>query len=220
MNTSRERIQSLVQKGALPSREAEVLLAAVGAPSRTGWRLLLDPLERFGAVQLTLVGLVGALVGMALEYSGLVFDGYLDLHITPHAWRLAPSAVRALAAWPLGAFVLWLVSVVAGRRGRLIDFLGLVGVARLPSVLLAIPIAVILAAHGGPVATPGVLPVPVPALLAITALGLGGVACFIVLSYRGFVTASGLRGPKRVVAFVAGTLLAEVASKIIVVSLV
>jgi hypothetical protein len=218
MNTPRERIQGLVQKGALPSREAEVLLAALGAPAHKGW-LLLDPLERFGAVQLTLVGLAVALVGVALERCGLVFDGYLDLHLTHQAWRWQTSAVRALVAWPLGAFVLWLASLVAGRGGRLIDFMALVGVARLPSVLLALPIAVILAAHDGSSATPGALPVPTPALLAITALGLAGVAYFIVLSYRGFVTASGLRGSRRVVAFVAGTLLAEVASKIVLVSL-
>ena len=218
MTTPSERIQGLVQRGALPAEDAKALLAAVGAPRRArGAALLLDPLECLGAAPLTLIGLGAALLGVGLERSGLAFDGFLDLHITQQPWRWTTSLGHALAAWPLGALVLWLASLLAGRQGRLVDFLGLVGIARLPSVLLAIPSVLILGAAG---LTPGRMPAQLPSVLVITALALAGVAWLLVIAYRGFGTASGLRGAKRVVAFVAGVLIAEVASKLVFVWLV
>jgi hypothetical protein len=216
MTTSSDRIQALVQSGTLPSEDAEALLAAVGAPARPSWRRwLLDPMDCFSAVQLTWVGLGVALVGIALERFDVAFDGFLDLHLRREPWSLATSAVRAFVAWPLGALVLWLVSLVAGRQGRLIDFLGLVGVARLPLVGVALPLVLIAATRDFPSAGSTPVPVPTPALVLVTVMALAGVAWLIVLAYRGFVTASGLRGSKRIVAFVAGVLLAEAASQVV-----
>jgi hypothetical protein len=220
MTTARDRIQSLVQRGTVPPDEAEALLAAVGARGRPRWAsVLLDPLECFGAVQLTLVGLGVALLGIALERFGMAFDGFLDMHRTDAPWSLKQSLARALVAWPFGSLVLWLGSLVAGRQGRVVDFLGLVGVARLPIVLFAIPIAVITAVRGIPGApgSPGSAPAPV--IFAIVVFALAGVGWNIVLSYRGFVTASGLRGGKRIVAYVAAVLIAEFGAKFILASI-
>ncbi len=220
MTTTRDRIQSLVQNGTVPPDEAEALLAAVGAPGRRHWaRVLLDPLECLGAMQLALVGLGASLLGIAVERWGMTFDGFLDLHRTDAPWSLAQSLQRALVAWPLGALVLWLASLVAGRQGRFIDFLGVVGVARVPVVLFAIPIAAITAARGIPGAPASAGAAPAPVILAMVVFGLAAVGWNIVLSYRGFGTASGLRGGKRIALYVAGVLLAEFGSKFILASL-
>jgi hypothetical protein len=216
MNTPAERIRDLAAKGALPPEQAEDLLSALSpADAKRRRSLLIDPLERVPAERLALVGLAAVLVGMGLERFGLRFDGFLDLHVSHAPWPPLLSLVTAACAWPLGALLLWLVARAAGRQGRFIDFLGLVGVARVPLVVSAIPIALLASLSPLPAFTPGQPPQFSLAFVAIALLAVAGVSWRMVILYRGFVTASGLRGPRRVGAFVVALLLAEVASKVV-----
>jgi hypothetical protein len=118
-------------------------------------------------------------------------------------------------AWPLAALLLWLASLLAGRRGRFIDFLGVIGVARVPLVISALPLAALILIDPPPVWQPGQVPQFQPAVVALSMLALVGVAWFVVLSYRGFVVASGLTGARRWGTFIAAALAAEVSSKML-----
>jgi hypothetical protein len=218
MTTPAERIRSLSAKGALPPEQAEDLLSALSpAGGNRGRSLLIDPLERVPAERLALVGLLAALAGIALERFGLRFDGFLDLHVSQTPWGTLPSLLDAACAWPLGSALFWLAARAAGRQGRFIDFLGLVGVARVPLVVFAIPIALLSALSPPlPALARGQLPPFSAVMVAHVILALFGIVWFVVILYRGFGTASGLRGPRRIATFVAASLLAEVAAKLVI----
>jgi hypothetical protein len=214
MTTSDVRIRQLVEKGALPPDQAQELLTALQAPAARP-RLLLDPLMRFGGERLSLVGAGALLAGAALGQLRINFDGFLDIHIGPHALGLPETALQSLVAWPLPALLLWLASLLAGRQGRFIDFLGVVGVARVPMVLFSLPLAALVLIDPPPVLQPGQLPHVSAAMMALSLLGLTGIGWGVALQYRGFVTASGLKGARRWIAFVVAALSAEVLSKML-----
>jgi hypothetical protein len=216
MTTPSERVRGLVQKGSLPADDAGELLAAVGVsapPSRA--QLLIDPLERFDAARLCLAGLGGALAGVAVSRLGVRFDGFLDLHHTGSRFRLAVSLLDAVSAWLPAALVFWVVSLVAARQGRFVDFLALIGVARLPLVAFAVPIALVSKVAPVPVPAPGQVPALGIGVIVIVTCALASLGWVLTLAYRGFGTASGLRGPRRVVAFVTAVVLSEAASKLV-----
>jgi hypothetical protein len=214
MITPSERIHDLVQKGALPAEQGETLLDALKQePSRKS-RLWLDPLERFGGERLALVGAALVLLGAALRPFGVAFDGFLDTHFVEGPPRWAHVLAEAAVAWPLGALLLWGISLVVARQGRFIDFLGLVGVARVPVLLVGVVLAIV-----APLSPPGFSPDHPPELtgrlLAMVVVGCVMLPWQIVLLYRGFGTASGLRGARQIVAFMVGLLLAELGSKMV-----
>jgi Yip1-like protein len=214
MTTSNVRIRELVEKGALPPEQAKDLLAALhepGAARRPS--LLLDPLMRFGGEWLSCIGAVAVIAGAALGRLRINFDGFLDLHIGSHPLGVLEAALQALVLWPYGALVLWLASLVAGRRGRFIDFLGVVGVARVPLVVFALPMAVRVLIDPPPVLQPGQMPQVGPTVLAMSFVFLIGLIWFVMLAYRGFVVASGLTGARRWIAFIVAVLVAELTSK-------
>lgn len=216
MTTSSVRIRELVEKGALPPEQAQALLAALNAPSAPRRpSLLLDPLMRFGGEWLSLVGAVAVLAGVALGRLRINFDGFLDMHIGSHALGLPEASVQTLVAWPLGAIALWLAALLAGRQGRFVDFLGAVGVARVPLVIFSLPLAALILIDPPPVWQPGQMPQLQPALMALSMLAFAGVIWSVVLSYRGFVVASGLTGTRRWAAFLAAVVVAEVSSKML-----
>lgn len=218
MTTSSTRIRELIEKGALPPEQADALLAALNAPAAPHQAsLLLDPLMRFGGEQLSLVGAIAVLAGAALGRLRINFDGFLDMHIGPHPLSVLEAGVQAFLLWPFGALVLWLASLLAGRRGRFVDFLGVVGVARVPMLIFALPMAARALIAPPPVLQPGQMPQVGPALLALALVFFIGLIWFGMLTYRGFVVASGLTGARRWVAFIAAVLVAEVLSKILLV---
>jgi threonine/homoserine/homoserine lactone efflux protein len=93
-----------------------------------------------------------------------------------------------------------------------------VGAARVPVVLLGLVMAIV-----APLSPPGITPDHPPQLtgrlIAIAVVGCVTLAWQLVLLYRGFSTASGLRGARRISAFMVGVLLAEFGSKMVLAEL-
>jgi hypothetical protein len=206
-------VRNLAHRGVLPEDQAEALLEALNPAAPARRSVFTDPLDRIAAERLVLLGLAATVVGIGVERLGVRFDGFLDTHITSPAPSLVTSVLDAVAAWPFAATILWLVARAAGRQGRWIDFIGLVGVARVPIVACALPIAVRALVQPPPVLAPGQLPTLGLGMFIAVVFGLAGLVWCVLILYRGFVTASGLRGARRVVAFVLALLLAEVATK-------
>jgi hypothetical protein len=169
--------------------------------------LLLNPFDRFGGGVAALVGAVVSALSLVVTRAGVRFDGFLDLHFA--RTRVAPLHVSLLeqaCAWILPSVCFFAYARMRSKNVRAIDFLGMVGLARLPLFLAAIP-AVMLAPE---------LPTPIkmtPALLATTIVCLAGVAGMITWLYQGFKNAAGLAGPKVIGAFIAVTVVVEVLSK-------
>jgi hypothetical protein len=209
-----ERVRGLVRAGAVGPDEGRRLLAALGqggeAPPRSTAWLLVNPFDRFGGGVAAAAGLVVGALGMGSTRLGVRFDGFLDLHVNrAHVASLRVALVEQLVSWLLPALLFWAYARTVSRHARPIDFLGMTGLARLPFVLAAGPIALL---------SPDVTRLPLqvsPALLAIALLGAAALAWTVTLLYQGFKSASGLRGTRLVAGFLTMVLASEAASKLV-----
>jgi hypothetical protein len=212
--TPAERVERLVRDGTIAAAEGERLLAAMHAePARSPLYVLLHPFDRFGGETAALVGLVVSALSVAVTRLGVRFDGFLDLHIPHQPPPLHTSIAEQLIAWILPALCFWAYARVFARHVRVLDFIGMVGLARLPLLVAAIPVL-----YAAPllIANPTH---PSPTALLLLTVPLVFVAINITLLYQGFKNASGLTGPRLVGGFIGLLIGAEVISKLALVFL-
>ncbi|WP_437624915.1 YIP1 family protein [Sorangium sp. So ce1151] len=209
MTTPDERVRALVRDNVIKPAEGERLLATMAPrPPRRGWRLALDPFERFGGGVAAAAGLALAGLSVAITRLGVRFDGFLDLHATPDAIPIRTALLEQVVAWPLPALLFWAYARLLRRRVRLIDFLGVTGLARAPLALAALALALLApeAPAGAPTLTPGLAALAVAATLCL--------AWFLTLLYQAFRNASGLRGAALIAGFIGLVLASEILSKV------
>jgi hypothetical protein len=144
---------------------------------------------------------------------GVHFDGFLDLHVSRrHVPALENSLLEQVAGWPLPALLFWGYAGTVVRHARVVDFVGMVGLARVALLVAAVPVAYL---------SPESPAVPIkltPELLVIVLIGLSGIAWYFTLLYQGFKNASGLNGAKLLGGFIGISILAEVGSKVVLAS--
>ncbi len=217
MTASQERVLEMVARGEISSAEGDELLRAMAPAARrpSVLRRLVDPLESAGAGVCLSVGAAAAVASGLLATLGVRFDGALDVHVVEQAPDLVTIALDQLVAFPLFAAILFGAARLGGGANlRFADFLGFVGVARVPLLLLAgasllaipRPVAQAEAALAGQVDL-GLLFV---GLLALPLLGW--LFVWLVTGYR---TGSGLRGARLTLSFLAAVVVGEVASKVL-----
>jgi hypothetical protein len=209
--TPAERIRGLIEAGSVGPQEGERLLAAVARePVRSPAWALINPFDRFGGGVAALFGLVVSGLSIGSARLGVRFDGFLDLHVGPRGpVPLTVAILDQVVAWTLPAACFWAYARVVARHVRLVDFLGMVGLARLPLLLASVPVALLSPPR------PSIPPKLTPALAGIVVIALACVVWNITLLYQGFKNASGLRGPKLVGGFIAIVVLAEAMSKVV-----
>lgn len=204
--TPEERIRELAKKSSIGASDAARLLAAVKTEPLPQPRRF-DPFTRLSPNVGALAGLGASAVAAAISRLGIRFDGLLDVHTTHDAVTWKQALVDQGAAFLVPALVFSGLGLALARRGRPVDMLGTVGVARLPQVLCATPIA-LLAAHvsnGGHLTMLGWL---------LVSLVLLGTAAQVYLLVLGFRTATGLAGARLATGVVGALILAEIASKV------
>ncbi len=194
-----ERVERLVRAGAVDREEGQRLLAAIDArPAPSPLGLLVRPFDRLGGGFAALVGLAVSALSVAIARRGVRFDGLIDLHLVVGPVPVRTALLDQLVAWPLAALVFYAYARLVARHVRLVDFLGMTGLARLP-LLGAAPLLLALSPSLG-----SLDPLhPPPALLAGALVSLVFVALDGWLLYQGFKNASGLVGAKLAVGFVA-----------------
>jgi hypothetical protein len=209
--TPADRVRRLVASGDVGAEEGARLLAALqGAKPRSRLATLLDPFERFGGGVAAAAGVALALAGVAISQLGIRFDGFLDVHVSRTTVpSLRVALVDQLVAWLVPAVCFWAYARVFSRGVRLVDFVGMVGLARVPVVVSAL-ITVVLVRNIA--VDPSRLG---PGVLLVAFVGLVFLALYLTLLYRGFKNASGLSGSKLVGGFVGVCLAAEVVSKLV-----
>ncbi len=210
MTNTKEQVLEMIAAKRISADDGEALLAALQGVKRSKWRMLVDPFERLTAMQSGLVAAIAATGGLLLSRWGVRFDGAFDLHLLPGTVSLGSALADEVVALPLPAAALWLAGFAVVRRGRFVDYLGAVGVARLPLLLVGFVAG----------SMRGVLPVdPVQAARAPSMIVLGltsvpGIVWTGVLLFNGFKTASGLQRWKGT-SFAVGVVVAEIVSKIV-----
>jgi len=207
MKTAEERIKALAESKALAEEDAARLLAAVRRDPASRASAARNPFARYSGEVTSAAGLVVALIGVLVARLGVRFDGALDVHTTASPVPLATAVVDQLVAFPLTALVFWAVARIVARHVRVIDVAGVVGLARAPSVLLAVPLAFLRPAEAGAGMTPALAVVLV---FALTAIGV-----HFYLLFVGLRTASGVTGGRAVATFIAAVVAAEIASKVV-----
>lgn len=212
MTTAREQVLELVSSGKISAAEGDELLKALPTERRSSWKVLINPFDRLNAGWAFGLSVVGATVGLMLSRWNIRFDGALDVHVAPHAVAWREALVDQVVAWPLTAFVLWSISLAFARQGRLVDFLGNVGTARLPLLL----VGVVAGAMRGQLPTaPSDMGVPPSIMmLFLVAATVPAVVLAVAMLFQGYRTASGLSGVKCALSFTAAVIAAEVLSKV------
>lgn len=213
--TPQERIRQFVYQGRLGPAEAERLIEAMDPRTQRGpgW-LLINPFDRFGGGVAACAGLAVSFASLAATRLGVRFDGFVDLH-----GRAPGDDVPSLfcswfeqgCAWILPSVLFWFYAWVLARHVRFRDFLGMVGLARAPMLVLGL--AHVALDPRSPVS--GALRIPFALVLGLAAVVL--YFWFATLLYQGFKNASGLSGAKRTVGFTAMCILSEVFSKLLVI---
>lgn len=202
-----ERIKELARKSAIDPAAADRLLAAVRLDAMTearGW----NPFERWSSGTCVAIGTAASLASLGMTRLSFRFAGFLDQQVTGGkavGWMTA--FIDLLGAFPLGALAFWLVGVLLARQTRFIDMLATVGLARVPAMLLAIPMALV-ARGKEPEELRGVL-------LALASIGLVGVGLQITCLVLGFRTATGLRGTRLVLGVLGALAISEVSSLVL-----
>ncbi|MCP5182506.1 MAG: hypothetical protein H6993_01020 [Pseudomonadales bacterium] len=209
---ARARIQRMVVNGTISGVEAEGLLAALGDAS-PAWRRLSNPFASLSQRYLVLFAVVVTVLGFVTSFLGVRFDGAMDMHL-PRQTVAPLDAFRDIGVSILTtAMVFWLFSLPFARQVRWVDYLVGVAAARLPLVVMALlllPVRerIVNLAVNMP---SGVLDVGAAALLALATLPcLAWLIWWLFFAVR---EASGLRGWRLAVVFVAGLVTAEVLSK-------
>lgn len=214
MTNPQEKVLTLKNNGNINRRDARSLLGALGQRSVFSRLFFGNPFERLSDREggiLTAVYLIGAILVSVLL--GVRFDGFFDVHLVTSSLQWYRAALDQIGAWLIPGLCLWGVARVAGRQGRLLDFLFLAAIARSPIVILgALFGAVENLSMVGFLGNPTVERVIYAVFAFIVAIIL--LVWFIVWLYRGFRTSSGLKKRRLVVTFVIGITLAEILSKI------
>ena len=210
--TPAERVHRLVEAGSIGPEEGARLLAAMRErPPRSRLTLLIDPFERFGGGKAAIAGGLISAASIAVSQLGVRFDGLLDMHVNRGAVPpISVALVDQLAGWILPALCFFAYARVFSRHVRLVDFVGMAGVARLPILLGALVTLPLMPAD------PTALMKLTPALVPIAVFGLLFVVLNVTLLYNGFKNASGLTGAKLVIGFVGLVLVVEVLSKLVI----
>ncbi len=220
MSRDQERILESVHRGELSADEAHTLLEAMRRPRPPLWRRLLLPLEHMSSGAALGIACGVAAVSLGLSRLHLRFDGTLDTHLGSAPVAPLVAVLDLLVSWPLTALVFWAASRGFARRGRYVDHLSSVGVARIPVMLSAL---VLLAVNPllPPMPPPGSDPLQidvaawaVPGLL-LAAGTMPFLVLFIALLVTGFRTVSGLRGARLAGVFIGALVAAEVLSKLV-----
>ncbi|HUT75064.1 MAG TPA: hypothetical protein VM221_09580, partial [Armatimonadota bacterium] len=186
---------------------------------------LFDPFTYVAGARSLALGLAAImLAGFVGSFSNTHFDGVLDAHTGVPA-RLPLFLGEGLVNWLCAATVLFVMGKLASRTAfRAIDLFGTQAMARWPSAITAVlalapPYQRYLVAVTRSLMSKGRMPAAPAtevAVFAVVLLGAIMAAVWMVwLMYRSYSTCCNIRGAAAVGTFIAGLLVAEAASKLI-----
>lgn len=179
---------------------------------------IFNPFTYIAGTRALLIGWAIMAVTIVIAFfSHAHFDGAMDAHYGAHATLLA-TFIESLTDWICLVLPLYILGRIASTSAvRFIDIAGTLALARWPLFFAAflgfIPVPIINPDKLSPdqllsvLATPGFI---IQALLALVIL-----VWYIALLYNAFAVSSNLKGGKSAAAFIAGLIIAEVLSKVI-----
>ncbi|MCP4675732.1 MAG: hypothetical protein GY854_09545 [Deltaproteobacteria bacterium] len=222
MSNTEKRVLSMIEDGKISPNEGKALLEAMKNNRGFSLMFLFDPFSGIPSAHAIVIALIAAVGSVVVSvFMNVRFDGFLDIHAA-HSVSVSTAVVDVAVDWLLSAIVLWLCVLPFKGRGRVIDFIASLGVARVVLVFCAAAIAFLSPAPEvlhemaqKSVSTPSVDTSQVMSLIPIAVVSILFVAWFITLLVFAIKHASGLSGGKAAGAIVVGILVAETVSKIV-----
>lgn len=187
--------------------------------------LLLKPFERYSETRLLLVGLLAFAVGTVLsKLFNTHFDGVLDAHFSNTISWTETILNNTINVVCLTA-ILFAVGKIINHKTRLVDLLATVLIARIPFYPLVFcnvgnkafksgDELVQSAQHHTQVSTSAIV-----MLVIMVLITLALIVWSVSLLYNGYKTAVNGKGTKAIVFFIAAIVVAEIISKVVIVSL-
>jgi hypothetical protein len=186
---------------------------------------LFNPFEFIAGAKALLIGIpVILLSGLLTYFSGMHFDGVIDMHI-PLQSELHVHLLEGLIGWGCLAIVLTLAGIILSpSRVRVIDIFGTLAFARWPMLLVAL-LGLLVNAEGankyinytllkqGEAVVLKSYELPVFIIFILTSILLS--IWMIVLFYKAYAISCNLKGRRAVVSFIIGLLVAETISKLV-----
>ncbi len=178
--------------------------------------LLWNPFTRIAGWQAFWVGLAVAVIAAYLASCGkLAFDGVLDAHFVdtlPFAESLLMLCINLVSI----SAVMYFAALILTSNFRFQDILGTFTLSRAPYLLLAaISLFVSYPSAEEIIANPLIV-VSNPSFLLFILLSAPILVWQVALMYHAFRVSLGVSGSKSVVVFIAGILVAEIVSKVLI----
>ena len=196
---------------------------------------LFQPFVRIAGLESLLLGLAAVLLaGWVGSWSGVHFDGVLDVHVGTKAPPLWLFLAEGIIDWLTLGIILYAAGKLLSRTAfRAIDLFGTQALARWPMLLVSLACltpafqrfnAQLIEAITKMGVDPTKFAMPADGMGAavfgaVTVLMLACVVWMVVLLWKSFSHCCNLRGGKHLAAFILCLLIAEVASKALIVHL-
>ncbi len=219
MSDARRKVLDMVEQGKISSGEGNSLLSAMSDEKRIGFKILFNPYERVGTLPGIIVGLVVAVASVGVAtYMNVRYDGFMDIHMGAGRVAVGVAIIDQLIAWPVSALILWLAALPFARKSRFVDFLAVLGIARVLQLIAGLVLSpltpdmeVMRRMASDPTSATGEIVGMLPMIIVAIVL----ISWFIATLVFAFRHASGLRGGRLAIAFIIGIFVTEAASKII-----
>ncbi|MDR0843552.1 MAG: DUF3887 domain-containing protein [Acidobacteriota bacterium] len=175
---------------------------------------MVNPFSRTAGAAALAVGLAAMFVSAFLAWNkGSVFDGVLDFH--PASVSLVHACLFQLVNWlALGLVMFAAGAIFSPSCIRSIDVLGVMALAKVPFLLLALVLYVpvvgsLMNGLATSLPTTDTRALPVAGVLILSVAVLLALVWFVILAFNGFRVACNVRKPRLVPVFIVGILVAE-----------
>lgn len=182
--------------------------------------LMLNPFTRIAGWQAFAIGAVLlVLIGITGTYANVYFDGAIDMHFTENA--SFKTSINCLIVDLLSlVLTLSVAGIFVAKNFRLLDILGTVSLAKAPFLLLAIAALAVDAP-----ATEQIMhdPSSLFSSVSFVIIMVFSVPVFIwhiILLFNAYKISTGAKGGKVVPSFIIALLVAELISKLVIVSFI
>jgi len=180
------------------------------------FRLMVNPFTRIAGWQAFGLGLVFLVVsGIVGGFGNVVFDGVIDTHLAKQVTMLQSFSYLSLSLLTL-VVIMWIAGLLIAKSFRFIDILGTMTLSKAPFLLLAFAGYFAKMPDMTEVMKNPMIIFNSISMVLFMILSIPVLVWSITLMYNALKISCGVSGGKLTIAFIAGILLAETISKLLI----
>jgi hypothetical protein len=185
--------------------------------NKSAWNLFFNPFTRIAGWPAFALGiLIVLLTGVTGAYANVTFDGALDVHLSENSIDMKVSLLLLAIDIVSIIVVLFATGLILSKQLRFVDILGTMTLARAPLLLLSIVGLFVTPVSSGEIMADPMAILHNAGLIIFSVMAVLVLIWFIALMYHGFKVSTGAKGTKPVIGFIAGLIVAEIVSKMVI----